>query len=86
MHVMEFDGRMAISQTSIPDRTDAIAQRFFFTRDVAKSECFIFNQRVRLDGNNLHPSFSSKPLIEDEEANPTVTPNFAYNLTCSSTM
>ena len=34
---MEFDGRVTTSQTSIPNRTDGIARRFFFTHDIAKS-------------------------------------------------
>ena len=33
---------------------------------------------TRLNGNDFHPSISSKPLIEDEEAHQTVMPNFAY--------
>ena len=44
MRLMDFDGRVVTSQTSIFDRTDVIAWRFFFTRNVAKSECSIFDQ------------------------------------------
>ena len=43
-------------------------------------------ERERLNGNDLHPSVSSKLLIENDEPNPMVTPSFFYKLTCSSTM
>ena len=43
-------------------------------------------ERTRLKGKNLHPRVSSEPLIEDEELNLTVTPNFAYKLRCSLTL
>ena len=44
MCLMDFDGRVAISQTSILDRRIAIAQQFFFTRNVEKSGHLIFDQ------------------------------------------
>ena len=44
MCVMNFDGRVKISQTSIPYQTDAITRRFFFTRDVTKTGRSIFYQ------------------------------------------
>ena len=33
---------------------------------------------TRLNDNDSYPSISSIPLIEDEEPNPTITPNFVY--------
>ena len=33
---------------------------------------------TRLNGDDLHPSASSEPLIEDQSPDRTVTPNFAY--------
>ena len=41
---------------------------------------------TQLNNNDSHQSISSKPLIEDEQAHQTVTPNFAYIYACSSTM
>ena len=38
-------------------------------------------KRMRLNGNNKHPSVSSEPLIEDEELNPKAMPNLAYKYT-----
>ena len=43
-------------------------------------------ERTRLDGNDSHSSISFEPLIEDEESNPTATPNLAYKYASSSTM
>ena len=44
-------------------------------------------ERTQLSGHDSHPNISSEPLIEDEESNIMVTPNFSYNgHTCSSTM
>ena len=43
-------------------------------------------KQTRLNDNNSHPRVSSKPLIEDEEPNPTATAHLAYKYTCSSTM
>ena len=43
-------------------------------------------EQTKLNGNDLHPSISFEPLIEDDEPNPTVTPNLAYKYTCSSMM
>ena len=45
-----------------------------------------FIEWALLNGNDLHPSISSKSLIENDEPNPIVTPKFFYKLTCSSTM
>ena len=42
-------------------------------------------EQTRLNHNNLHPSISSEPLIEDEMPNPTVTPKFSYFYECSLT-
>ena len=36
-------------------------------------------KRTRLNGNYLHPSISYELLIEDEEPNPTATPNLLIN-------
>ena len=41
---------------------------------------------IGLNGDDSHPSVSSEPLIEDEEANQTIRPNFTYIYACSSTM
>ena len=41
---------------------------------------------TQLNDNDLHPSISLEPLIENEEPNPTTMPNLAYQYTCSSTM
>ena len=35
-------------------------------------------KQTQLNVNNSHPGVSSKLLIEDEEPNPTSTPNLAY--------
>ena len=43
-------------------------------------------ERTQLNSNDSYPSVSSEPLMEDEESNPTITPNFVYKLRCSSTM
>ena len=43
-------------------------------------------ERKQLNGNDSHPSVSSKPLIEDDEPNPTAMPNLAYKYTCSVTI
>ena len=40
-------------------------------------------ERTQLNGNDSHPSISSKPLIKDEELNLTVTPKFANLYACS---
>ena len=40
-------------------------------------------ERTQLNSNDLHPSVSSEPLIEDEEPNPMATPKFAYLYACS---
>ena len=81
MRLINFDGRMSIS-----DRMNAIAQWFFFTRDVEKSRCFISDWTDIINGNDSHPSSSSELLNEDEESNLMVMPNFTYKLTCSSMM
>ena len=44
MHPMDFDGHVVTSQAPILDRMDAIERRFFFTCDMEKFECFIFDQ------------------------------------------
>ena len=44
MFPIDFGGRVATSQASIHDRTDAAMQRFFFTRNVTKSKRFIVDQ------------------------------------------
>ena len=43
-------------------------------------------KQMQLNDNDSHPSVSSKPLIKDEELNPTAKPNLPYKYTCSSTM
>ena len=43
MRLMDFDGLVATSQASIHDHTNEIVRRFFFTYDVAKSVCSIFD-------------------------------------------
>ena len=40
-------------------------------------------EQMKVNGNDSHSSVSSKPLIDDEEPNPTTTPNLAYKYTCS---
>ena len=44
MRPMDFSGRVVTSQASIPNRTNMIARRFFFKRDVEKFEHSIFDQ------------------------------------------
>ena len=44
MHPLDFDGCVVISLTLISDQTGVIARQFFFTRDMAKSGRFIFDQ------------------------------------------
>ena len=86
MRTLDFDGRMAISQTSISNRTEAIVQRFFCTPDVANLDASSSIKRIQLNGNNLPQSVSFETLIEVLEPNQMATPNFAYKLTCSLTM
>ena len=38
--------------------------------------------QTRRNGNDSHPRVSSKPLIEEEEPNPTITPKSAYKCIC----
>ena len=67
------------------DRRDT--RRFFFMRDVKKNlSAPSWIERRLLIGNDSHPSITSEPSFEDEEPNPTATPNLAYKYTCSSTM
>ena len=42
---------------------------------MAKSESSIFNWAMGLNHDDLHLSISSEALIENDEANQTVTPN-----------
>ena len=44
MRLIDFDGCVAISQTSIPNKMEMIVGRFFFTRDVIKSWHFISDE------------------------------------------
>ena len=60
MRLMDFDGRVAISQMSIPNATDAIVWRFFFTCDVQNLGVSSPMEQMRLNGNNSHPSVSSE--------------------------
>ena len=43
MRPMDIDGRVMISQTSIPDQTNVIVRQFVFTHNVVKSGHFIFD-------------------------------------------
>ena len=44
MLLIDFDGRVMISQILIDNRTDAIVRWFFFARDMEKYRRFIANQ------------------------------------------
>ena len=74
MHPMDFRKRV-IAFLAFSENRRISVTRLFFTCDVTKFECSIFDWKDGTYCNDSHPGVSSEPLIEDEEANRTVTPN-----------
>ena len=54
--------------------------------NIAAFQALDEDQTTSINNNDSYPSVSSELLIEDEEANQMVMPNFAYIYACSSTM